>query len=75
MDEQSVLHLNNETLFSDKKKWGIKSQKDVEKSKCKFLSERSQFDKATHCWTLTIWHSEKDTTVETVEKNQWLPRF
>ena len=35
-------------LFSEKRKWAIKSQKNMNKSKCKFLSERCQSDNATY---------------------------
>ena len=50
-------------LFSAKKKWTFKPWKDVEETW--MLSKRSWSEKATGCVIPTIWHSEKDKTVET----------
>ena len=37
------------------------------------LSKRSQSQKAPCCIILTIWHSRKSRTMDTVKKNQGLP--
>ena len=52
----------------EKKKLDIKSWKDKEETKCILLSKRSQSEKATLCMTATLWHSEKDKTMETVQR-------
>ena len=49
-------------------KWAIKLRKD-EELECILLSEKSQFVKTTYCIILTIWHSEKGKTMETVKRS------
>ena len=50
MDKQTVVHPDNGMLFSDKKKWTIKSWKTWGNLKCIFLSERNQSEKLHTVW-------------------------
>lgn len=46
MGKQTVVHLSNGMLFSDKKKWAIEPKKDTMELKGIFLSEIRQSVKA-----------------------------
>jgi hypothetical protein len=60
--------LRNEILFSAKKQWTIKPQKDMEELKSILLSERGQSEKDIYCMIPNIWLSRKVKTMETVKK-------
>ena len=65
MDTVTVIQLDNgNELSSHKKTW--------RNFKCIFLSERSQFEKATYWMIPTRWHSGKSRSLET-EKDQLFP--
>ena len=51
MSRKTVMHPDNEILFSDEKEWTIKPQKTWRKINCTFLSELRQFEK------LNTWFS------------------
>ena len=53
-----------EYLFITKKKWAIKPWEDMKETWK--LSERSQSEKATACMILTVWHSGRGKTMETI---------
>ena len=53
-----MLYPKNRILFSTLKKWVIKSQKEMGKSKVLF-AKRNQYEKATYCMIQIIWHSGK----------------
>ena len=47
----------------------VASNEEIGKNlKCILWSKRSQYEKATYCIIITIWHSGKDKAMETVKK-------
>ena len=63
-----MVHPNYGILFSVKKKWAIKSRKELN-LKCTLLSERSKTEKVAYCVISNIWHSGKGETEMIVKKN------
>lgn len=54
VDKQTVVHSDNEILFSAKEKWAIKPLKGREDLKCVLLNEAKQSEKAIYCIIPTI---------------------
>lgn len=63
MDKWTIVHSNKETHA--KKKWAIKSCKDMEKLKWTLLSDISYSKKLP--FYIHAWHSGKDKTMQTVQ--------
>ena len=72
MDKRWHIHTMESVLFSEKKKWTIKPQKDTKTLKCILLRERRQSEKDTYfiIHYLSLWKTtETQKTIETVERS------
>lgn len=74
MDKQTVVQSSNGMLFSNRKKWSIKQQKDTDDSSMHIAMSETSVGKAK-CYKIPItWHSGKGTiTYRDSYKDQWLP--
>ena len=64
-----MVHPYDGILSTVKRNELLSHKKTLRKLICKFLSERSQSEKATYYMILTICHSGKGKTAETVKRS------
>ena len=59
---------DSRVLFSTKKKWAIKSWKDVKKTNVFYHQVKDSLEKVLKCMVPTIWYSGKGKTMYAVKR-------